>query len=153
MSAEEAFETSAFPVTLALPVLWGDMDALGHVNNTQYFRWFESARIACFERLGFDFAQSVYPVIVTTTCDFKKPVTYPASIRVGARFARMGRTSITMQYAVWEEPYAGGPPNALGSSVAVLVDGNTQQKIEVPDAIRRAAERLSAGPKRPPVTG
>lgn len=41
-----------FPVVVRIPVLWGDMDALGHVNNARYFAWFESARIALFERVG-----------------------------------------------------------------------------------------------------
>ena len=41
-----------FAVTLELPVLWGDMDALRHVNNARYFAWFEAARIAYFERIG-----------------------------------------------------------------------------------------------------
>ena len=39
-------------VVIALPVQWGDQDALGHVNNVVYFRWYESARIAYFERVG-----------------------------------------------------------------------------------------------------
>src|SRR4051812_27249954 len=39
-------------VTVEIPVAWGDMDAFGHVNNTVYFRWFESARIAYFEKIG-----------------------------------------------------------------------------------------------------
>src|SRR5687767_1167703 len=39
-------------VTVEIPVQWGDMDAFGHVNNTVYFRWFESARIAYFEKIG-----------------------------------------------------------------------------------------------------
>jgi acyl-CoA thioester hydrolase len=40
-----------FPVSLTIPVLWGDMDALRHVNNTRYFTWFEAVRIAYFDRL------------------------------------------------------------------------------------------------------
>ena len=43
----------SFPVVVAIPVAWGDMDAFQHVNNTVYFRYFESARIAYFERLEF----------------------------------------------------------------------------------------------------
>ncbi|MFT4623328.1 MAG: acyl-CoA thioester hydrolase, partial [Myxococcota bacterium] len=41
---------SDWPVSVVLPVLWGDMDALGHVNNTRYFVWFEAARMAYFNR-------------------------------------------------------------------------------------------------------
>ena len=42
----------SYPVQLEIPVAWGDMDAFGHVNNTVYLRWFESARIAFFERIS-----------------------------------------------------------------------------------------------------
>ncbi len=52
MNALESLEAE-FPVVLAIPVAWGDMDAMGHVNNTVYLRYFESARIAYFERVGF----------------------------------------------------------------------------------------------------
>ena len=38
--------------SLRIGVAWGDMDALGHVNNTVYLRWFESARIAWWERIS-----------------------------------------------------------------------------------------------------
>ena len=41
-----------YPLAMTFPVLWGDMDALGHVNNVRYFRWYESARIALFEKLA-----------------------------------------------------------------------------------------------------
>ena len=45
-------ETSGFAITVELPVLWGDMDALGHVNDAVYARWLEEARIRYFERVG-----------------------------------------------------------------------------------------------------
>ncbi len=43
-------ELNGFPLTMRVPVLWGDMDPLGHVNNTRFFRWFESARVAYLDR-------------------------------------------------------------------------------------------------------
>lgn len=43
---------AGFPVTMNWPVAWGDMDALGHVNNTTYFRWFEWVRISYYARIG-----------------------------------------------------------------------------------------------------
>ena len=42
-----------YPVTIELPIVWGDMDAFQHVNNIVYFKHFESARISYFEKIGF----------------------------------------------------------------------------------------------------
>ena len=42
----------AYPVIIEIPIAWGDMDAFQHVNNTVYFRHFESARLAYFEKIG-----------------------------------------------------------------------------------------------------
>ena len=41
-----------YPVVLSQDIIWGDMDAFGHVNNTVYFRYFEDARIAYFDQIG-----------------------------------------------------------------------------------------------------
>ena len=45
-------ELKNFPVVMEIPIRWGDMDARGHVNNTLYYRYFESSRIALFELLN-----------------------------------------------------------------------------------------------------
>ena len=69
-----------FPVVIEMPVRWGDMDAFNHVNNVVYLRYFESARIAYFERLGFGISiaeQGIGPILASTSCEFKFPLTYP----------------------------------------------------------------------------
>ena len=125
-------------LTLTLPVQWGDMDALGHVNNTCYLRWFESARIALFRRLGLGTvtrAVGVGPILATQTCDYLRPVTFPADVVVGVRTSRVGTTSIAMEYVV---SVAGDPgtPCARGSSVVVLIDYATGEKVPVPADLR-----------------
>ena len=81
----------SYPVQLEIPVAWGDMDAFGHVNNTVYLRWFESARIAFFERIDIDATrpEKVGPILASTTCDYLTPVAYPATVVVGARAQRV----------------------------------------------------------------
>ncbi|MFO0562602.1 MAG: thioesterase family protein [Polyangiales bacterium] len=129
-------------VVIELPVQWGDMDALGHVNNTRYFTWFESARIALFEKIGVSSAgpSSVAPILATTTCTYLAPLHYPARLQVSARCAKVGETSLTMEYEV----ACGDRVHARGSSVAVLVDYNTSAKVRVPDAVRAAIAALDA---------
>jgi|HubBroStandDraft_1064217.scaffolds.fasta_scaffold36098_2 acyl-CoA thioester hydrolase len=133
-----------FPVVVTFPVHWGEMDALGHVNNARFFAWFESARIALFQRIGVlaDRPRDIGPILATTSCDFIRPVRYPCTVSVGARVANVGRTSLTMEYAVWSD----GRPDDLcakGASVAVLVDYATMQKVPVPAEVRARIDALT----------
>jgi len=131
-------------VTVTLDVQWGEMDALGHVNNTRFFAWFESARIALFERIGVVTRgpSSEGPILATTTCDFLAPVVFPARILVSARITKVGETSLGMAYDV--TCATTGKAYARGSSVAVLVDHTTHAKVRVPDAVRAAIAELGA---------
>jgi acyl-CoA thioester hydrolase len=131
-------------VSVTLPVFWGDMDALGHVNNARYFRWLESARIALFERIGVVASgpSKVGPILATTTCDFLLPVHFPGTIRADVRVSRIGETSITMEYELRD---AAAPDTlyARASSVVVLVDYDTMKKVRVPDDVRQAIAALA----------
>jgi acyl-CoA thioester hydrolase len=131
-----------YPVTVRFPMHWGEMDALGHANNTRYFAWFESARIAVFERLGLraDMPTDRGPILATTTCDFLQPIRWPADLLVGARIPSVGRTSFTMDYAI-ALGSAPDDPCAKGTSVIVLVNYQTGEKVPLDDAFR---ERINA---------
>ncbi|HTB75972.1 MAG TPA: thioesterase family protein [Polyangiaceae bacterium] len=138
-----------FHVTVSFPIHWGEMDVMGHVNHARYFTWFESARIALFAKIGIqaEKPRDVGPILAMASCDFIRPVVFPASIVAGARILKVGRTSITMEYAVWraDEPER---PCARGASVAVLVDYRTMEKVEVPGEVRTAIAALSTSTMR-----
>jgi acyl-CoA thioester hydrolase len=72
---------SAF-IQLELPVLWGNMDAAQHVNNTVYLRWVESARTEMFMKLnnGNFMKESVVPILAWQDCKYIFPVTYPDQV-------------------------------------------------------------------------
>ncbi len=77
-----------------IPIRWGDMDAMGHVNNTVYFRYMEQARISWFEAL------QVRPnpegsgfLIVNAQCDFIRQLKYPGVVRVDTYVGDIGRSS------------------------------------------------------------
>ncbi len=135
-----------FPVTCEFPVHWGEMDALGHVNNIRYFAWFETARIAFFHKVGIgaDGPTSAGPILATTTCDFLRPLSYPASVVVGARVPKVGNTSLVMEYGVALQA-APDELVARGSGVIVLVDYETGDKRRVPDEVRQAIAALNDG--------
>jgi acyl-CoA thioester hydrolase len=122
---------------------FADMDALGHVNNAVYFTWFESARIALFERVGLAITgvPAVGPILAHTRCDFLAPVRYPGEVLAGTRIERLGSTSFTMEY---EAALAGEPerPVARGQGVVVLIDYRDGSKVALPAALRDALSAL-----------
>lgn len=130
-------------VSVTVVVQWGEMDALGHVNNARFFTWFESARIAMFNRIGVATSgpSTIGPILATTTCDFVRPVVYPKTIRVDAKVSRVGETSIAMEYVVCDDADE-KEIFARGTSVAVLVDYATMKKVRVPDDVRAAISSL-----------
>jgi acyl-CoA thioester hydrolase len=79
------------------PMRWGDMDALGHMNNVAYFRYFEQARISWFDSLGIGYqAGSEGPVLGTINCRFVKPAVYPVTFAVSTYVGKPGGKSFVM---------------------------------------------------------
>ncbi|MFO0597431.1 MAG: thioesterase family protein [Myxococcaceae bacterium] len=135
----------SFPVTVEHVVAWGEMDAFGHVNNANYLRWFESARIAYFEKTGLstqanDGVQWA-PILGRATVDFRKPVKYPDTIAVAATVVKFGNTSFTMQYRA-TSPKLGVV--AEGEGLIVVLNAATGEKITLPPELRAAIEKLEA---------
>jgi len=136
-----------YPVSVEVPVAWGDMDALGHVNNTVYFRYFETARIACFDALGFgsedagDAAGAVGPILHSTSCRFRIPLTYPDTVTVGARVGEVGEDRFTMQYRVVSHRH--GAVAADGEALVVTYSYAAGRKAPVPDALRAQLDGLA----------
>ena len=142
MDSNPAFH-SKFPVFITLPVQWGDQDAFGHVNNTVYFRWFESARIAYLDRIGLSemmTAAKVGPILASITCDYRRQITYPESVIVGAKVTRIGRTSLTIEHELLTQ--SNQALAAEGKSTIVVFDYTTNRPHPVPDPIRRAIEAV-----------
>ncbi|OYT71096.1 MAG: thioesterase [Chloracidobacterium sp. CP2_5A] len=131
-------ELEGYPVTVIIPVAWGDMDAAQHVNNTVYFRYFESARIAYFERIAFglDFSRSVGPILAHTQCRFRLPVTYPDTVAVGTRVAGLGADRFVMRFTVISRRH--GKVAAQGDGLIVSYDYGKQRKAPLPDDTRAA---------------
>ncbi len=132
-----------FPVSLELPVQWGDQDAFGHVNNTVYFRWYESARIVYLERLGIGDQNSpggLGPILAAIGCNFRRQVKFPDRVLIVARITRIGRTSMTMEYRVWST--AQQAVVADGHSTIVAFDYAAGASRAVPPDMRAAIEQL-----------
>ena len=144
MSTIDAFENE-FSVILTIPVIWGDQDAMGHVNNTVFLRWFESARVSLLQRITINHeatTPSFLPILASTTCNFLQQVRFPDTIRTGVIVDRIGNTSLTLRHAIFSSALSNVV--AEGTSVAVMFDYQSQMKIPVPDSLRTAIERLNS---------
>jgi acyl-CoA thioester hydrolase len=127
------------------PIFWGDMDALGHVNNVTYFRYMEQARVAFFETIvpASELWKSVAMVVVNTTCDFRRPLVYPGDVEVSLAIEAPRRSSVK---TIYEMRLAGDPHlYAEGTAVVVFIDGLTQRATAIPAAVRQKLEALLAG--------
>lgn len=138
MSADKLTEfRDRYPVTVEIPVAWGDMDALGHVNNTVYFRYFETARIALFEQVGFvdpEGLAGIGPILAATDCRFRIPVNYPDTVTVAAWVEDIEDDRFVMRYSLFS--HARQNKAAEGSGRIVCYDYRGHQKAKLPEAIR-----------------
>ncbi len=140
----ELLET--YPVVIETPVAWGEMDSLQHVNNIVYFRYFESARMAYFERVGFwEYMREtgVGPILASTRCRFRLPLTYPDTVSVGARVDEAGDDRFVMKYLVVSHRHARAA--AEGDGLVVSFDYRAQRKAPLPEEIKARIRALESG--------
>src|SRR6188768_285102 len=118
-------------------IRWSDMDMLGHVNNTSYFRYFEQARIEW--TYGLHRPGEVYsatgPVIVNASCTFLVPLVYPGDIEVRMYLGEAGRSSVATHY----ELDAQGKRAAEGAAKMVWIDLASGRSVPLPEALRALA--------------
>ncbi len=121
--------------TLTFSVRWGEMDALGHVNNAQYLRYFEESRVAWTASLGvFLHAQGESMILLKAAVTYKKPVTYPCDVRVDLFAGDVGRTSFNLLNTL--TIVGDTAPAAIGEFVIVWFDYIQQKSIPVPASLR-----------------
>ncbi len=131
-----------FPLITKLPLQWGEQDSFGHVNNTVYLRWCETARIEYLVRIGLWMVgeDGVGPILASITCDYRKPLTYPDKVLVGSRVTRIGNTSFRMEHRIVSEKL--NVVAAESHSTLVVLDYTRGKPVPVPDAVRHAIEKI-----------
>jgi len=117
-----------------IAIRWGDMDAMGHVNNTVYFRYMEQARIGWFDALvpQDEAWQSTGLVIANASCNFKKPINYPGTVEVRVLAGAPGGSSVATFY----ELLIGEALCADGAATVVFIDIQRQKPVRIPERIR-----------------
>jgi acyl-CoA thioester hydrolase len=132
-----------FPVVIRALVHWGEMDAYGHVNNTVFFRFFETARMAFLDRCGFlaSYEQNrVGAILHSTDCRFRRPLFHPDEVLVGARALDVRDDRFTMGYRVVS--LAQQATVAEGTAVIVAYDYTAGRKTALPDDVRKSVMRI-----------
>jgi acyl-CoA thioester hydrolase len=133
---EEMLET--FPVKVEIPVAWGEMDAFQHVNNIVYFRYFESARIAYFDKLHiieYMDRTGVGPILASVRCRFKVPLTYPDTVSVSTRVSEIEQDRFTMDYVVFSHRLR--RVAAEGNGLIVCYNYRERKKTPIPEELRQ----------------
>jgi acyl-CoA thioester hydrolase len=124
---------------MRMPIRWGDMDMMGHVNNTVYFRYIESARIAWLEEAGgAPDPDGIGPVIVNAHCSFLKQLKYPGEIEVTTYVGPPGRSSFEVTHEIRLVGPDGQPGaiHAEGGAKIVWVNFEAEKSVPLPERVR-----------------
>lgn len=142
---KEEHRIEQFAQRMTIPVRWGDMDALGHVNNVKFFTFDESVRIAYFDELAradATFMKTHGMILAHIGADFIAQLHYPATLEVGLRVARIGRSSLNTVAAMFSD----GKLIAVTKGVIVWFDYANQKTMAIPEHVRdliRKRERVA----------
>jgi len=136
---------SAFPHLSALPTRWMDNDSYGHVNNVNYYSFFDTAvNRLLIDRGVLDIHKSeVVGFVVDTGCSYFSSISFPDIIHVGVRVAKLGTSSVRYELALYrnDEPL----PAAAGHFVHVYVDRPSGKSVQIPPAVREVLASLQTG--------
>lgn len=133
----------AFRLFRAIPTRWHDNDAYGHVNNTVYYAWFDTAVNAWLVENGFlDIAGSeTIGLVVETRCTYFESVAFPETVEAGIAVERLGTSSVTYRIGIFRQ--GGGLAAAQGRFTHVYVGRTDQKPVPIPQPLRAALARLS----------
>ncbi|MCO4770812.1 MAG: acyl-CoA thioesterase [Deltaproteobacteria bacterium] len=138
---------SAYPICVRIPIAWGDMDAFQHVNNTVFFRYFETARINYFSAVGTLApmeSTGVGPILAETSCRFRRPLTFPDTVIAAVRvpLESLEEDRYTMEHVLWSE--AQQTIAAMGTGSIVSFDYRNERRAPVPEVVRAAMVALES---------
>ncbi|MFN2456193.1 MAG: acyl-CoA thioesterase [Pyrinomonadaceae bacterium] len=131
------------PVIIETPVAWGEMDSLQHVNNIIYFRYFESVRMAYFDELNlwnYMDETGIGPILASTQCKYRIPLTYPDTVSVGTRVASVEEDRFLMKYLILSHQHR--KIAAEGEGLIVAYDYREKKKATLPAEIKARIEAL-----------
>ena len=137
---------TGLPIEITFPVAWGQMDAFQHLNNVVYFRYFEDARIAYFEKVGMlerMEAEGEGPILASTQCRYRIPITYPDQVSVGSCVRELTDGRFTMYYRVYSHEH--DAIAAEGTGTIVYFSYREKRKAQMPQTLVSAIQDVEDG--------
>ena len=134
---------SAFPHLATLPTRWMDNDSYGHVNNVNYYSFFDTAvNQFLIDRGVLDIHQdAIVGFVVETGCSYFSSISFPDLIHVGVRVAKLGNSSVRYELALFRND---APlPSAAGHFVHVYVDRRSNKSVPIPEPVRALLQTLA----------
>ena len=121
---------------MVIPIRWGDMDAMGHLNNGSYFKYMETIRIDWMRSVRcMPDPQGEGPVIVNAFCNFYKQLEYPGDVLTKMYVSDLGRATFET-WATMERVDQPGVICAAGGATTIWVDFPAQKSKSLPDYMR-----------------
>ena len=135
-----------WPISCELPVQWGDMDVMNHVNHTVFLKWMETTRIHYF--VACDFLdlfeeEGVGPILAGIKVDYLKPVVFPDTVTIHTTITSIGTSSFQMGYRLTSAALD-GETVATAIASAVVFDYNANRSTPMPDSLRVKILELEA---------
>ena len=135
---------AAYAHTTIVTTRWADNDAYGHVNNTVYYAWFDTAVNEWLIANGLLHVAAGDPIglVVETGCRYFSEMAFPDMVTAGIRVGRLGSTSVRYELGLFrndEEQAA-----AEGFFIHVYVDRHSRRPVELTDPLRQALRQLQA---------
>jgi acyl-CoA thioester hydrolase len=120
------------------------------VNNVVYLRWFETARMALFQRLGFTSGTGVGPILHSTSCRYRVPVYAPDDVVAAVRVTDVKADRFALEMSVYSA--RAGAVAATGDAVIVAYDYEAKRKAAVPaEVLERLRDVVAEGALIPPL--
>ena len=131
-----------YPHLAVVPTRWNDNDVYGHVNNVEYYAFFDTVINAWLIREGgLDIhAGQTIGLCAESHCRFHAAFTFPEPVEAGLRVGRLGGSSVRYEISLFRE--GAEEPAATGWFVHVFVERESRRPAEIPQPVRAALERL-----------
>ncbi len=135
-------ELNDYPYQLTMPTRWRDNDVYGHINNVEYYSFFDTTvNTFLIEKAGLNIhTGQIVAYVVSSQCQYIAPVSFPETVYVGMRVAKLGRSSVTYGLSI----YAGENKRrvAHGQFVHVFVERSTDRAMPIPASMKDALEAI-----------
>jgi acyl-CoA thioester hydrolase len=143
MPNEQAPSTGDYPHFQTINSRWKDNDVYGHVNNVEYYSFFDTVINAwLIAEGGLDIHEGeTFGVCAESGCRFLDSVAFPDPVLAGLRVSKLGNSSVRYEIGLFRED---GHPLAEGHFVHVFVDRSDRRPRPIPDPVRSSLERLLA---------